>query len=318
MRFFLFVLLLSCAAIAQPEWAASLSKDQIGQLNVPPCVLDFELGWNNTIKAGTARVTVQEAGPRYWRASAQAASTGFARTLWSYDCTMSSIISRETLHPVFMQHSETDRSETCRYRVAFQPRRVITESTVLPHKGTASTATHVCGFSPIEDLLSINEVNFKVYSAEDILGKAAELRQLADRLQTQPDAWRDDAMLNRMVELVRLTGDIRQNTLVPDQLVFRHDAFWANHFGGVYVFRDVAHAAAITVGPKEELGKLPIEYVFDLTDRNQIAKFLEINDLAEPIVRARGADAAAILRQKMDFILVDAADRLGIEVGDAR
>jgi hypothetical protein len=155
MRFLLFVLLLSAAAIAQPEWAASLSKDQIGQLNVPPCVLDFELGWNNTLKAGTARVTLQEAGPRYWRASAQAASTGFARTLWSYDCTMSSIISRETLHPLFMQHSETDRSETCRYRVAFQPRRVITESTVLPHKGTASTATHVCGFSPIEDLLSI-------------------------------------------------------------------------------------------------------------------------------------------------------------------
>jgi hypothetical protein len=38
----------------------------------------------------------------------------------------------------------------------------------------------------------------------------------------------------------------------------------------------------------------------------------------EPIVQARGTDAAAILRQKMDFILIDAADRLGIDVGDAR
>jgi hypothetical protein len=155
MHLLLTVLLLSGVAIAQPEWASSLSKDQIGQLNVPSCVLDFELGWNNTIKAGTARVTLQEAGLRYWRASAQASSTGFARTLWSYDCTMSSIISRETLHPVFMQHTETDRSETCRYRVSFQPRRVITESTVLPHVGTAIATTHVCGFSPIEDLLSI-------------------------------------------------------------------------------------------------------------------------------------------------------------------
>ena len=88
----------------------------------------------------------------------------------------------------------------------------------------------------IEDLLSINEVKFRVLSAEDLLGKAGELRQLADRLQTDPDAWRDDAMLNRMVELAKLTGDIRQNDLVPDRLVFRHDAFWANHFGGVYVF----------------------------------------------------------------------------------
>ena len=41
-----------------------------------------------------------------------------------------------------------------------------------------------------------------------------------------------------MVELARLTGDIRQNVLVPDKLVFRHDAFWANHFGGTYVFVD--------------------------------------------------------------------------------
>lgn len=90
----------------------------------------------------------------------------------------------------------------------------------------------------LEDLLSINEVQFKVLSAEDLLGKAAELRRLSDRLQSDPDAWRDDALLNRMVELAKLTGDIRQNVLVPDKLVFRHDAFWANHFGGTYVFVD--------------------------------------------------------------------------------
>lgn len=90
----------------------------------------------------------------------------------------------------------------------------------------------------IDDLLSINEVRFRVLSAEDMLGKAAELRELVDRLKKVPAAWSDDAMLNRMVELAKLTGDIRQNALVPDELVFRHEAFWANHFGGVYVFLD--------------------------------------------------------------------------------
>lgn len=90
----------------------------------------------------------------------------------------------------------------------------------------------------IDDLLSINEVRFRVLSAEDMLGKAAELRSLVDRLKKVPTAWTDDEMLNRMVELAKATGDIRQNALVPDQLVFRHDAFWANHFGGVYVFLD--------------------------------------------------------------------------------
>ena len=48
----------------------------------------------------------------------------------------------------------------------------------------------------IEDLLSINQVEFKVLSAEDVLGKAAELGKLVDRLKQEPDAWRDNAMLD--------------------------------------------------------------------------------------------------------------------------
>lgn len=90
----------------------------------------------------------------------------------------------------------------------------------------------------IEDLLSINQVEFRVLSAEDVLGKAAELGTLVDRLKQEPDAWRDDAMLKRMVELARVTGDIRENALVPDQVIFRHNAYWTSHFGGLYVFID--------------------------------------------------------------------------------
>ncbi|WP_322987960.1 DUF6638 family protein [Hoeflea sp.] len=90
----------------------------------------------------------------------------------------------------------------------------------------------------VEDLLSIEEVRFRVMSAEDMLGKATELRALVDRLQISKDGWRDDAMLGRMVELAKQTGDIRQNALVPDKLVFPHQSYWASHFGGVFIFRD--------------------------------------------------------------------------------
>ena len=90
----------------------------------------------------------------------------------------------------------------------------------------------------IEDLLSINQVEFKVLSAEDVLGKAAELATLTDRLKQEPDAWRDDAMLKRMVELAKVCGDIRENALVPDQVIFRHNAYWTSHFSGLYVFVD--------------------------------------------------------------------------------
>ena len=90
----------------------------------------------------------------------------------------------------------------------------------------------------VEDLLSISQVEFRVLSAEDVVGKAAELGLAVDRLKREPDAWRDDALLHRMVELAKVTGDIRENRLVPDQVIFRHDAFWTSHFGGVYVFID--------------------------------------------------------------------------------
>ncbi|MBZ9848572.1 hypothetical protein LB565_11325 [Mesorhizobium sp. CA14] len=90
----------------------------------------------------------------------------------------------------------------------------------------------------IEDLLSINQVEFKVLSAEDVLGKAAELGKLVDRLKQEPDVWRDNAMLQRMVDLAKVCGDIRENALVPDQVIFRHNAYWTSHFGGLYVFVD--------------------------------------------------------------------------------
>ncbi|MDI6027214.1 hypothetical protein QBK99_13535 [Corticibacterium sp. UT-5YL-CI-8] len=90
----------------------------------------------------------------------------------------------------------------------------------------------------IEDLLSINQVEFRVLSAEDVLGKAAELGKLVDKLKLEPHAWRDDAMLERMVELAKVCGDIRENALVPDQVIFRHNAYWTSHFGGLYVFVD--------------------------------------------------------------------------------
>ncbi len=90
----------------------------------------------------------------------------------------------------------------------------------------------------IEDLISIGQVEFRVLSAADVLGKAAELGKLVDRLKQEPDAWRNDAMLERMVELAKVCGDIRENALVPDQVIFRHNAFWTSHFGGLYVFVD--------------------------------------------------------------------------------
>ncbi|MEO3997873.1 DUF6638 family protein [Mesorhizobium sp. CAU 1732] len=98
----------------------------------------------------------------------------------------------------------------------------------------------------IEDLLSINQVEFKVLSAEDVTGKATQLATLVDRLKQEPDAWRDTAMLEEMVDLAKVTGDIRENALVPDHVIFRHNAYWTSHFGGLYVFVDPGMTTVIS------------------------------------------------------------------------
>lgn len=160
----------------------------------------------------------------------------------------------------------------------------------------------------IEDLLSINEVNFKVHSAEDILGKAGELRQLADKLQTQPDAWRDDAMLTRMVELTKLTGDIRQNMLVPDQLVFRHDAFWANHFGGVYVFHDGRNTTVICRADVPGFRKArpwQVSYI-DIEDYETIYGFLARTRRLE-LPQASWIRESGLLQHRMEMSLLSMA-----------
>ncbi|MCP4318779.1 MAG: hypothetical protein GY789_22995 [Hyphomicrobiales bacterium] len=129
----------------------------------------------------------------------------------------------------------------------------------------------------IEDLLSIQEVNFEVLTADNMLGKAEELRQHCDRLLDAPNAWRDDAMIERMVELAGQTGDIRQNALVPEKVIFRHDAFWSGHFGGIFVFLD-GKSTTVICDPKapgfRRSRPWQVSYI-PLDDHEHIFEFLQ-------------------------------------------
>ncbi|MFZ1813555.1 MAG: DUF6638 family protein [Rhizobiaceae bacterium] len=88
----------------------------------------------------------------------------------------------------------------------------------------------------IDDLLSIEQVEFRVMTSSDLLGKSGEMQLMIDRLLKDPEAWRDDAMLERMVETAKVTGDIRNNEITPTEVLFRQNAFWTSHFGGIHIF----------------------------------------------------------------------------------
>ncbi len=166
-------------------------------------------------------------------------------------------------------------------------------------------------------LFDIRKVTVEADTIGGHVADAGKLTAMIERFRGEGEAWQDEALIAGMIALARKTGDITRVPVSLPAMSFEQANFWTGLFGGIYLFRDLRAPAAISVAPLATLGSLPIGQAMDLSDRNQIAEWMVRNELVEPIVEARGADAAAILRQKMDFILVDAADTLGIELGEA-
>ncbi|MBM1310221.1 hypothetical protein JQT66_08590 [Sulfitobacter mediterraneus] len=166
-------------------------------------------------------------------------------------------------------------------------------------------------------LFDIRRVEIEADTTGGTLRDAEKLGGLVDRFKSESDGWFDDVLIAEMITLAGKTGDVIRNPVKLKQMGFDQRNFWTAHFGGLYLFQDLDHPALIAPAGKDGLEDLPIKYVFDAGNRNQIAKFFDYNDLVEPIVKARGVDAAAILRQKMDFILVDAVADLGVDLSGA-
>lgn len=154
----------------------------------------------------------------------------------------------------------------------------------------------------IEDLLSINQIEFKVQSAEDVVGKAAELGRLVDKLKLEPNAWRDDAMLNRMVELAKVSGDIRENALVPDQVIFRHNTFWTSHFGGMYVFidKDMTTVIGDPASPGFKRSRPWQVSYLSITDADQVFRFLAATGRLE-LPRASWIEQSGYLEHRAEM-----------------
>lgn len=163
-------------------------------------------------------------------------------------------------------------------------------------------------------LFDIRQVTVEADTTEAHVKSAEALADKVEQFRRGDDAWWDDVLIAEMIGLAKKTGDVTRAPLRLKKMSFNQDNFWSKHFGGFYVFRNLEHPAAICAGDKTVLGELPIAYTFDFNDRNEIAVFLELNDLVEPIVKARGVNAAAILQQKMDFITVDVAAGKGEEL----
>ena len=163
-------------------------------------------------------------------------------------------------------------------------------------------------------LFDIRQITIEADTTEGHVAQSAELARKIEQFQSDPDGWWDDVLIAEMIGLAKMTGDVTRHPVALTHDSFAQDNFWTSHFGGMYLFRGVEEPAVITT--KKLQHKLPIA-AFDMKRRNEIAIFLELNGLVEPIVKARGADAAAILQQKMDFIVADTVADNGVNLKGA-
>ncbi len=166
-------------------------------------------------------------------------------------------------------------------------------------------------------LFDIRRIQVEADTTGGDVKNARELTAKIETFRTEPDAWWDDVLIAEMIGLAKQTGDVTRNPVDLAPVTIEVPNYWTAHFGGLYLFRAVDHPALIATGDRERLADLPISHIFGPDQPNRIARFFELNQLVEPIVKARGVDAAAILQQKMDFILVDVAATLGADIGGA-
>ncbi len=162
------------------------------------------------------------------------------------------------------------------------------------------------------DMLNLRKIEIEADTAGGTLRKAEQLAGMVERFKTKEDAWFDDVLIAKMIETSKETGDVTRNPVHLRHTAFEQRNFWTAHFGGLYLFPDLDYPAAICMGDRPD--DLPIDHVFDPTQRHRIAAFLNDNNLVEAIIEARGVNSAAVLQQKMDFLTVHAAADAGVDL----
>ncbi|WP_375173841.1 DUF6638 family protein [Pseudooceanicola sp.] len=164
-------------------------------------------------------------------------------------------------------------------------------------------------------LNDIRKIEIEADTTTGLVRDAEKLGQLSDRFLQEEDGWFDDVLIAEMISVAKKTGDVTRNPVRLKKMSFEQENFWTAHFGGSYIFRSTA--PTVITEDDDAMEEAGLGRVIEKGETNKIARFLSDNNLVEPIVKARGIDASAILRQKMDFIVVDAAQEAKMDLTGA-
>jgi hypothetical protein len=167
-----------------------------------------------------------------------------------------------------------------------------------------------------KDLFQINQINIEADTIESHVAEGKALQKHVDTFMNKEDAWWDDVLIAQMIEMAKRTGNIQRNPIKLDSKTYTQGNYYTNHFGGIYVLRDVDKPTIIYRDPDLNLADLPVENSFHISEHEKIAKFFYKHRLTELIVSSPNKDRAAILKQKLDFITIATAANAGDDLGN--
>lgn len=156
----------------------------------------------------------------------------------------------------------------------------------------------------VADLLTIRSIRVEANTPRGLVSDAEDLILRINKFLESDSAWWDEDSVDEMVALAERVGDVSRHPLTPTETAYRKGNFFTSHLGGLYVFRDVRQPALITCDPGFDLATTDMRAI-SIQDSEAVSEFLQANRLVETVFDARGLDERGLLRQRLDFILVD-------------
>jgi len=114
-----------------PSWMRNLTRDPPGPYaELRPVLLEYNLTWKNTVKAGEMAVKIVPApNERIYLGNASGKSTGLARALFPYDFKAVSRVSAGSLRPTVFAMNEEQRKSRSSYEIQFTTDRTLFQTT---------------------------------------------------------------------------------------------------------------------------------------------------------------------------------------------
>lgn len=181
---------------------------------------------------------------------------------------------------------------------------------------TGELINSVFEVSSLKDLFQINQIEIEADTIEAHVEEAKTLQGHMDTFMSTEDAWWDDVLIAKMIELAKRTGNIARNPVKLKTKTYTQGNYYTSHFGGVYIFRDVKNPTVIVRDTSVDLTNIPVKNILTFEDRAEIADFLNEENLAEIIVAVQNQEIASIIKQKIDFIAISTAANSGDKLGD--